>query len=290
MIGIYKIFNDINDRLYIGQSTRIQQRWNEHLWSARVGRYIYGSVDYWIHVYGPDHFSYEILEECSKEELDDREIYWIKYYNSFIHGYNLTVGGKQLKGENHPRAILTEQMVWDIRELYAQHVPFREAWAKYENIGISKRGFKKVWSFDNWRYVHPDVYTPENLQWHATFAKGHSDDQNGLSVYDRSLKQDEIDAIYNDYIKGMQVKDLAKKYHRDRGTIEKYVANPKERKSANHGLRLQNVETGIIFPSIERARKWAKCDQKRVSKSINTELSAGTVPDSGLPAHWRTAE
>jgi len=33
------------------------------------------------------------LEECPKELLDEREIYWIKYYNTFENGYNLTVGG-----------------------------------------------------------------------------------------------------------------------------------------------------------------------------------------------------
>jgi DNA invertase Pin-like site-specific DNA recombinase len=41
--------------------------------------------------YGIEHFFVEEIEET--EELDDREIYWIKYYNSYENGYNATLGG-----------------------------------------------------------------------------------------------------------------------------------------------------------------------------------------------------
>ena len=38
--------------------------------------------------YGINNFSFEIVEECSKEELNKKEKYWINYYNSFFNGYN----------------------------------------------------------------------------------------------------------------------------------------------------------------------------------------------------------
>lgn len=44
--------------------------------------------------YGFENFSFEILEECKTEELDEEEIYWIKYYDSYNKGYNLTGGGQ----------------------------------------------------------------------------------------------------------------------------------------------------------------------------------------------------
>lgn len=46
--------------------------------------------------YGIENFSFEILEECPKEQLDDREIYWIEYYHSTdkAKGYNVSKGGK----------------------------------------------------------------------------------------------------------------------------------------------------------------------------------------------------
>ena len=43
--------------------------------------------------YGIENFSFEILEECSKEDLDDREIYYISKYDSYFNGYNQTTGG-----------------------------------------------------------------------------------------------------------------------------------------------------------------------------------------------------
>lgn len=46
--------------------------------------------------YGPENFTVEQIDvACTREELDAKEIYWIKYYNSmFPSGYNLTTGGK----------------------------------------------------------------------------------------------------------------------------------------------------------------------------------------------------
>ena len=45
--------------------------------------------------YGIENFDFEVIEECSKEQLNDKEIYWISYYDScnLDKGYNLTKGG-----------------------------------------------------------------------------------------------------------------------------------------------------------------------------------------------------
>lgn len=58
--------------------------------------------------YGIDNFSFEIIEECEKDKLSDREKYWINYYNSISpNGYNLTEGGD---GGNTFRYRTEEQM------------------------------------------------------------------------------------------------------------------------------------------------------------------------------------
>ena len=46
-----------------------------------------------INKYGPEHFLIEEIEKCSIEEVNDREIYWIEYYNTYHNGYNATKGG-----------------------------------------------------------------------------------------------------------------------------------------------------------------------------------------------------
>ena len=95
MIGIYKIKNKVNGKVYIGQSIRIEKRWIDHKKTLRSNshRNIY-LQNAW-NKYGEENFIHEIIEECDISELNDKEIYWIKYYNSTDSscGYNLDKGG-----------------------------------------------------------------------------------------------------------------------------------------------------------------------------------------------------
>lgn len=96
MIGIYKITNKVNNKIYIGQSINIAERWREHRY--RYNRVEETSYNYPLYrafrKYTLDNFSFEIIEECTFEELDKRETYWIQYYNSILpNGYNQNYGG-----------------------------------------------------------------------------------------------------------------------------------------------------------------------------------------------------
>ena len=100
MVGIYCITNLINNKKYIGQSNNIGRRWKEHKENyLRPKDRSYNSPIYQaIRKYGIENFKFEILEECNIEELDEKEIYWINFYQTFIddtnNGYNMTRGGK----------------------------------------------------------------------------------------------------------------------------------------------------------------------------------------------------
>lgn len=84
MIGIYKITNKINNKIYIGQSVHIHRRFLEHCRNNKT------AIDAAIAEYGKENFLFEIIEECSKEELNQKEQYWIQYYNSVVpYGYNV---------------------------------------------------------------------------------------------------------------------------------------------------------------------------------------------------------
>lgn len=91
--GIYKITNLKNEKVYIGQAADVGNRWKDHI-KAGLGidtpnNKIYAAMmeD------GVENFTFELLEKCTKEELNNRETYWIEYYQSQDWGYNMTKGG-----------------------------------------------------------------------------------------------------------------------------------------------------------------------------------------------------
>lgn len=85
MIGIYKIENLLNHKVYIGQSINIEKRWKEHCRASS-----HSIIAKAIRKYGKQNFSFQVLEECSKESLNKKEEEYIKKYNSIIpNGYNI---------------------------------------------------------------------------------------------------------------------------------------------------------------------------------------------------------
>ena len=91
---IYKITNKFNDKIYVGQTTRtVEVRFKEH----RCADSHLGNA---IREYGEKNFTLEIIEECeTREQLNEREIFWIAYFNcKHPNGYNHTDGGEGLIG------------------------------------------------------------------------------------------------------------------------------------------------------------------------------------------------
>ena len=95
--GIYKVTNKINGKVYIGQSVDIGRRWRQHM-TAEDDSYFHKAIQ----KYGVENFEWEVIEQCKKKDLDEREIYWIEYYDSFNKGYNCTKGGGGNSGEGSP--------------------------------------------------------------------------------------------------------------------------------------------------------------------------------------------
>lgn len=88
--GIYRITNLKTNEAYIGKSTNIKTRWQNHCKTA-IG--LDGMARTRIHSamkeYGIDNFSFEVLEKCTKENYSEREKYWINFYETNVYGYNI---------------------------------------------------------------------------------------------------------------------------------------------------------------------------------------------------------
>lgn len=94
---IYKITNLINDKKYIGKTTlTIEARWKKHCYEVYRNRVQY-TLYKAMRKYGIENFSIEEIEEVEDSKLDEREKYWIQYFNSYSgneQGYNDTYGGE----------------------------------------------------------------------------------------------------------------------------------------------------------------------------------------------------
>lgn len=88
---IYKIINIQNNKVYIGQTIRpIEQRFNRHL-SDALNNVLDTHLARAIRKYGKDSFIIEEIDNAqTQDELNQKEQYWIRYYNSVKEGYNET--------------------------------------------------------------------------------------------------------------------------------------------------------------------------------------------------------
>lgn len=97
LIGIYKIVNTINSKIYIGKSQDdIEKRFQQHLRRLINDTHYNKHLQRSFNKYGAENFKLEILEIIYDKFLfNEREKYWINYYNSsnIQYGYNLTFGG-----------------------------------------------------------------------------------------------------------------------------------------------------------------------------------------------------
>ena len=102
---IYKITNLINNKSYIGQTSNFNNRMICHKCRNVL------LIDKAIQKYGADNFKYEILlSDIPVEEIDKIEQEYILKYNTLTpNGYNVKLDVKNVRGENNPKAILTEE-------------------------------------------------------------------------------------------------------------------------------------------------------------------------------------
>ena len=94
--GIYKIENQVNHKIYVGQSVDIYERWRQHKYSLHNGNHYNTHLQGAWNKYGEESFEFCVIQECNKDELNSSEIEYIAYYKSYMpeFGYNLTFGGE----------------------------------------------------------------------------------------------------------------------------------------------------------------------------------------------------
>ena len=205
MVGIYKITNNVNGLIYIGQSINIKTRWKDHRckkkWNRQPGSYLYNAFK----KYGLKNFTFEIIEECNTDMLNEKEIYYIKLYksNDKNFGYNLNIGGNNTIGEDNGRSLLTEYDIIDIRTLRSQFKTKDEVYDKYKDR-ISKSGFADIWQGRRWPHIIVDgAYSEEVRLFQQKLRGGRGSkclisDEEVIKIRNRYVYE-QMKEIYEDY-------------------------------------------------------------------------------------------
>lgn len=190
IIGIYCIKNNLNNKVYIGQSININHRIQEHISLLNRNCHSNSYLQRSFNKYGIENFSHEIIEECSEELLSEREIYWINYYDSYNNGYNLTEGGEGLRGykfNNDTKSKISKSLIGIKRSEETRN-----------KISISKSGPN-----------HPNYHKPSNVQ--PFYGKTHSEgSRQKISVNHRDISGDNNPMKNRDVV--MKAKETRKGY------------------------------------------------------------------------------
>ena len=130
---IYIIKNTINERVYIGQAVNAANRWIQHISDSKCKQKTV--ISRAMAKYGIDKFYYQIIE-YQIENFDERERYWIEFYNSIVpNGYNVSIGGQGVgNGLNHPNASIKEQEIIDciVEDIKNSKLSFEKIADKYD--------------------------------------------------------------------------------------------------------------------------------------------------------------
>ena len=120
--GIYKIENKLNGKVYIGQSINIEERWKQH---KRNYSFLTSNFYKAIQEFGINNFNWFIIEECNKKELNEKEKYWINFYDSINNGYNMKIGG------SYHKKLTDEQLNFIIEDLIKNELTIKEISKEY---------------------------------------------------------------------------------------------------------------------------------------------------------------
>jgi len=171
---IYKATNRENGKIYIGQTIgTLKYRKTQHLWDAK------GGSNYHFHnallKYGVDGFKWEVIQICADiDSLNEREQYYIAYYDSFNNGYNSQSGGLNYRASEETKEKMKEATGGKNNPRYGVEVSketrgrMRKAHLNMSDEAKRKRGEairKRQMGKDNHNYgKHPSEKTKEKLR------------------------------------------------------------------------------------------------------------------------------
>ena len=235
MIGIYKFTNKLTGESYIGQSQDIHKRYLQH--QNRHSNETLKHEDTYFHLmlrhYGFWNFEFEVLEECLKKDLDNRERYYIeKFKTEYPNGYNKTSGGNSAHAQKIDSVILYE-IIDDLRNSELNESQLASKYGVHLNT-ISQINLGKSWHDDEIDYPirKHGAHSQDKLRYDSSSGKhicplcGRIKERKAktcLSCYRKigSLFIPDADALSID-LNSMSFEDVARKYSVSSNTVRKW--------------------------------------------------------------------
>ena len=171
---IYLITNNINNKKYVGITNNPIKRWQNHCSKNRKPTVIQNAIQ----KYGKENFTFKIIEDnVPIEKIDEKEIYYIQFYNSLVEngqGYNVAKGGMYNinnsihYGENNGRAVLTDKEAQYIKS--HRDIPEYVLYDQFSEK-ISYTAFKDIYNNKTYKNIVPTVDPyPYNCEFSLQFA------------------------------------------------------------------------------------------------------------------------
>ena len=262
---IYKIENDINNKIYIGKTYRtIEQRFQEHCKEYNKDRSKDRPLYRAMNKYGTEHFHIALIEET--DNLEERERYWIEYYQSFKNGYNATTGGDGQPYVDH-------QAIYDLYQkgllqteiqaiLHCDLTTIRKVLELY-NVSKEERILRSQQLMQR-SIIMRDKNTKEILHYFSSM-------QEAANFINKPTTH---------------IKDVC---HNRRKTAYGYIWEFADNKTSysNKNKQVKCLETNEIFNSAAEGGKKYLISGNCIRRCcIGTQKSAGKHPDTGKKLHW----
>ena len=246
-VGIYKICNIKNNKIYIGQSKNIYRRWYEHRCSVKnLEKTI--PLYFAMRKYGIENFSFSIIEECPIENLSAREDYWINFFNSYVpNGYNVK------KAETHFSNInIPEKYLSIINDIENSTLKLKDIAKKYNlsTVQIGRINNGKAWRLQDKDYPlrgYPNI--------DIEVVKGMIKENLTISQIAEALS-----------ISTSSLKYLLK-------SKEEKISNIRNKMTSNKRIFMKNLE-GEILKNFISAKEAAEFLKKELNKIANFELDS----------------
>ena len=102
--GVYVIKNTINKSVYVGGSCFLRKRFNDHKNTLSKRKHINDKLQDFVNENGIECLEFHLIELCSKDELRNREQFWLDKYECYLKGFNLTSSSVNSTGYKHSEA------------------------------------------------------------------------------------------------------------------------------------------------------------------------------------------